>query len=172
MSAETAESSNRTRTVLIIVGVIVTLMLIAVGTCMYFSEDILRNFTVRAVAEFQTEVLADTTLVVDSVAFTNVTNAFIERVKVAELTKEGTQFQAFMLTMKNVFEDKNISQNEVDSAVHAMIRFYPDLQQHWPIEPSPDSITNPILDSVQVDTLTAFDVPPTQDTIPVIDSAP
>ncbi len=140
--------SSTKKIVLIVATAFIVLMIILIGSCVIFRDDIVRIATVVGISKFKQNVLSDSTLAVDSVAFDRLTTSFSEKLQKEEHLLSDERYTAFMQKMQVIFLDKHIDSADVNTAVNAMTSYFPGLQSEWPATEMPDTALSSDLTTV------------------------
>lgn len=134
------KSSNRV--VWIVLGSLIGLIFLTLGTCIVFKDDLANMAIATSVEAIRAEVVADSTLQFDRAQYSELVNQFKERLKAGK--HEDATVLVFMQSMQSWYQDQKIDQSEIEASAKAMIQFFPDLASYWqPAEPAPTESIEP-----------------------------
>jgi len=119
---------------LIVVGAVIVLVLILLGVCWIYKDDLAKMGANTLVNSLKTELAQHDYEGIDTVQFNTMADAFMERLD----EEEPLDYEAYMLfltSVQQVMEDKTFSIDEVPMVQEAFVQYYPELREFLPPEP-------------------------------------
>lgn len=113
---------------LIVGGIILVLILVALVTCWYYKEDIMKMGAATAVRGLQTQLVENAPEGVDTTQFKALTEAFVQKVNAEKLDPE--KYADFFSTVQELMRKDTITVDDVRAIEDAMIMYYPELDEY------------------------------------------
>lgn len=141
----------------IVLGSLLLLFVLCIGTCMVFRDDFTRAAIAYGAKDFRRAVEADSSLVLQYPTFGTLTDSFVTRVQNDSIKQEPNAQLDFVTAIQTVHQDTLIDASDVQAMASAMVRFFPDLAQYWnptPATPNEPSSSQPVDSTIQpIDTV-------------------
>jgi hypothetical protein len=122
---------------LIVGGAILVIVIVGLGTCWYYKDDLAKMGAATVVEGFKTELGDHQYEDVDTVQFNAMADAFLERLDQQE-PLEWEPYGAFMQSIQNVMADQQFTADEVPGVIDAFVQYFPDLEAMRPTAEEPE----------------------------------